>query len=67
MEPQQDNLDILAAAVEQYVAEILENIHKRSKATDKMVRRKINREIKADWERIILCIEAMSIIASSKN
>jgi len=64
METQHENLDILAETVEQYVAEMAEKIHKRGKATDKMVRRRINREIEEDWERITLCIEAMSIIAS---
>jgi|GEM_PF-5749473 len=67
METQHENLDILAEVVEQYVAEIAEKIHKRGNATNKMVRRKINQEIEEDWERITLCIEAMSIIASIKT
>jgi len=66
MENQHENLDILAEVVEQYVAEMAEKIHKRGKAADNMVRRRINLEIEEDWERIILCIEAMSIIASIK-
>lgn len=67
MEPPDDNLESLARVVNKFIVEVTKKNNKKSNAADRAARENLDRDIKEDLERINLCIEIMSIIASNKT
>jgi len=64
MELQNENLEILATKIHQLITNMADKIQKREETTDIKVCKKLDREIKEDHERVVLCIEVMSDITS---